>query len=149
VYKNASSHIDFYILKGLMRKTTLSELGSEATKTIQLYSLAAVGDETDGFGRKYFGHWELKPEEVKGDTVVYVGRVTPAVHFTMGGVVINERSEVLDGDGDGKEIGGLWAAGEVAGGVHGGNRLGGSSLLECVVFGRIAGNEVARHLDGQ
>lgn len=146
VYRNASSHIDFYIFKGLMRKTTLSGLGPEATGPIQEYALAAVGEEVDGFGRKYFGQWELKPKEVTGDSVVYVGRVTPAVHFTMGGVVINERSEVLDGDAE--EIEGLWAAGEVAGGVHGGNRLGGSSLLECVVFGRIAGDEVARYLDG-
>jgi succinate dehydrogenase/fumarate reductase flavoprotein subunit len=63
----------------------------------------------------------------------------------MGGVVINEKSEVLDESG--AKIEGVWAAGEVAGGVHGGNRLGGSSLLECCVFGRIAGSEVVRYLD--
>ncbi len=145
VYRNASSHIDFYIFKGLMRKSTLSELGTEALKTIKKYSLAAAGEEKDRFGRKYFGHWELKPEDVTGESVVYVGRVTPAVHFTMGGVVINERSEVLDGKW--LNIGGVWAAGEVAGGVHGGNRLGGSSLLECCVFGRTAGVEAAKFLE--
>jgi predicted heme/steroid binding protein len=57
---------------------------------------------------------------------------------------VNERSEVLSPDGT--AIRGLWAAGEVAGGVHGGNRLGGNSLLDCVVYGRIAGREVAKYL---
>lgn len=78
------------------------------------------------------------------DTVLYVGRVTPVVHFTMGGVVINEKAEVLDKEE--KRIQGIWAAGEVSGGIHGANRLGGSSLLECVVFGRIAGEQVAESL---
>ncbi|KAL1998304.1 hypothetical protein VTN02DRAFT_6432 [Thermoascus thermophilus] len=59
----------------------------------------------------------------------------------MGGVAITERAEVL-GDAD-VVIPGLWAAGEATGGVHGDNRLAGSSLLECVVFGRIAGDEAA------
>ena len=81
-------------------------------------------------------------KEVTPDTIIYVGRVTPAVHFTMGGVLINENSEVLDAEG--RPIKGLWAAGEVTGGIHGENRLGGSSLLECVVFGRIAGDQVAK-----
>lgn len=144
VYKNASSHIDFYIFKGLMRKSTISELGEKAVNTIKTYSFAAVGEVKDKFERTYFGHWELKPDEVSGESVVYVGRVTPAVHFTMGGVVINELAEVLDAHGE--KIEGVWAAGEVAGGVHGGNRLGGSSLLECCVFGRVAGGEVLKSL---
>lgn len=59
----------------------------------------------------------------------------------MGGVLINERSEVLKTAGE--TIPGVWAAGEVTGGLHGENRLGGSSLLECVVFGRIAATQVA------
>jgi FAD-dependent fumarate reductase len=128
-----------------MHKCTLSELGEEALRTVKQYSLASAGEEEDKLGRTYFGHWELKPDEVSGGSVVYVGRVTPAVHFTMGGVVINEKSEVLDESG--VKIEGVWAVGEVAGGVHGGNRLGGSSLLECCVFGRISGSEVVRYLD--
>ena len=55
----------------------------------------------------------------------------------MGGIVIDEQARVLNGEGS--PIPGLFAAGEVIGGVHGRNRLGGSSLLEAVVFGRIAG----------
>jgi FAD-dependent fumarate reductase len=144
VYKHASSHIDFYVFKGLMKKTTLSELGMEAWKTVRKYALAAEGEAEDEFGRTFFGHWELKSEEMSGKSVMFVGRVTPAVHFTMGGVVINEHAGVLGKKGLTME--GIWAAGEVTGGIHGENRLGGSSLLECVVFGRIAGEEVARYV---
>ena len=145
VYQNASSHIDFYVFKGLMRKTTLSELGAEVRNTIREYAIAAAGEAEDKLGRTYFGHWELKPNDVLNESVVYVGRVTPAVHFTMGGVVINELAEVLDVDE--KRIEGVWAAGEVAGGVHGENRLGGSSLLECCVFGRVAGSGISRFIN--
>jgi succinate dehydrogenase/fumarate reductase flavoprotein subunit len=127
-----------------MKKTTLSELGTDAETTVREYSIAAAGEIADPFGRTHFGHWELKPEEVSGESAVYVGRVTPAVHFTMGGVVISESAEVLDSQE--KAIKGVWAAGEVTGGVHGGNRLGGSSLLECCVFGRVAGEEVVKYL---
>jgi fumarate reductase (CoM/CoB) subunit A len=62
--------------------------------------------------------------------------VAPTSHFTMGGVRINEKCETC--------VPGLYAAGEVAGGVHGGNRLAGNALAECVVFGQIAGTEAAK-----
>ena len=65
------------------------------------------------------------------------------VHYTMGGININAAGEVqepLKGHfGSHRHIRGLYAAGEVTGGVHGSNRLAGNSLLECCVFGRIAG----------
>ncbi|KAF4635075.1 hypothetical protein G7Y89_g3037 [Cudoniella acicularis] len=144
VYNNASSHIDFYVWKGLMRKTTASELGVEAQSSIEEYAKAAAGHIVDPFGREYFGHWKLR--DVLPDSVVYVGLITPAVHFTMGGVIISPHSEVLDASS--KPIKGLWAAGEVTGGIHGENRLGGSSLLECVVFGKIAGEQAANYLEG-
>lgn len=145
VYKNASSHIDFYLWKGLMRKTTVGELGPIALSTIKDYAAAAAGHVTDFFRREYFGHWGL--HDVSEDSIVYVGTVTPAVHFTMGGVIISAQGEVLDADG--KAIEGLWAAGEVTGGVHGENRLGGSSLLECVVFGRVVGDEAAEFVGAE
>jgi len=62
----------------------------------------------------------------------------------MGGLEIDPESRVLGTDG--KPIPGLFAAGEVAGGVHGANRLGGSSLLGCVVFGRVSGDSAAAYL---
>lgn len=71
----------------------------------------------------------------------YAIDVTPAVHHTMGGIKINTKAEVLTSDG--KVIQGLYAAGEVTGGVHGGNRLGGNALADIVTFGRIAGKNAA------
>ena len=62
----------------------------------------------------------------------------------MGGLEIDPESRVLDKSG--KPIPGLFAAGEVAGGVHGANRLGGSSLLGCVVFGRVSGASAAAYI---
>ncbi|KAF2194069.1 Flavocytochrome c [Zopfia rhizophila CBS 207.26] len=144
VYNAVKSHVDFYMWKGLMKITTIEELGDGALEAVKRYADAAAGKEKDSLGRTSFAHWSLK--DPKPDSVVYAGIVTPVVHFTMGGVLINEKSEVLKEEGE--RIEGLWAAGEVTGGVHGGNRLGGSSLLECVVFGRIAGDHCAEFLKG-
>ncbi|KAL4892876.1 FAD binding domain-containing protein [Aspergillus ambiguus] len=134
-----ASHVEFYVWKGLMHKTTASELSSEAFRTLQDYADGVAGRKDDTFGRKAFGNWTLT--DVKPDSVVYTGKVTPVTHFTMGGAIFDEYSRVLDKNGT--AIQGLWAAGEVTGGLHGQNRLGGSSLLECVVFGRIAGDRAA------
>ncbi|XUY36769.1 NADH-dependent fumarate reductase, putative [Leishmania panamensis] len=78
----------------------------------------------------------------------YVAFVTPSIHYTMGGCLISPSAEMQTIDDTGvtpvrRPILGLFGAGEVTGGVHGGNRLGGNSLLECVVFGRIAGDRAA------
>jgi flavocytochrome c len=141
-YNAAKSHVDFYIFKGLMRKTTVSELGPGVLESIENYATSVSKGADDLFGRKAFGHWALK--EATPESVVYVGKVTPIIHYTMGGVLINEKSEILTRDN--KHIEGVWGAGEITGGIHGGNRLGGSSLLECVVFGRIAGDQCAEYL---
>lgn len=70
----------------------------------------------------------------------YIQKVVPAIHHTMGGIVINKDANVLDKDG--KVIKGLFAAGEVTGGIHGTNRLGGNAVTDVIVFGRIAGQKV-------
>lgn len=76
----------------------------------------------------------------------YVAYVTPSIHYTMGGCLISASAEILSQHrglnilADNHPILGLFGAGEVTGGVHGKNRLGGNSLLECVVFGKIAGD---------
>ena len=72
----------------------------------------------------------------------YAIKVTPGIHHTMGGLKIDGRTRVLKGDGS--VIPGLFAAGEVTGGVHGGNRLGGTAVSDFVVFGRIAGQEASK-----
>ncbi|KAF2680912.1 Flavocytochrome c [Lentithecium fluviatile CBS 122367] len=145
VYKAAKSHIDFYIFKKLMRKSTISDLDSNALPSIQEYAKAAAGKQKDSFGRTQFANWTLV--DPTPESVVYVGAVTPVVHFTMGGVLINEKSEMLNEKNE--PIEGVWGAGEVTGGVHGGNRLGGSSLLECVVFGRIAGEKCVEFVNSK
>ena len=66
--------------------------------------------------------------------------IAPAIHYTMGGIHITPKTQVLDGNGD--IIKGLFAAGEVAGGLHGNNRVGGNSIAETIVFGRQAGQQV-------
>jgi flavocytochrome c len=133
------SHMQFYLWKGLMRKTTFGELGQATIESVQEYANIVAGEKTDELGRTPFGNWTLT--DVQLDSVAFVGKVTPVLHFTMGGVIVNENSQVLDEQGD--AIPGLWAAGEVTGGLHGQNRLGGSSLLECAVFGKTAGNSAA------
>merc|ERR1719210_1746121 len=76
----------------------------------------------------------------------YVAIITPVIHYCMGGLEIDTDSAVVAKDG--KAIPGLYAAGEVAGGVHGNNRLGGNSLLDCVVFGRVSGKACCKYMLG-
>jgi len=78
------------------------------------------------------------------DTAPFYGiKVTAGIHHTMGGLKINEKTEVLTAEGT--AIPGLYAAGEVTGGVHGANRLGGNAVSDIVVFGRIAGTQAAEY----
>ena len=72
----------------------------------------------------------------------YAIKVTAGIHHTMGGVKINTNTQVLTADGT--AIPGLYAAGEITGGVHGANRLGGNAVSDFVVFGRIAGEQAAK-----
>ena len=74
----------------------------------------------------------------------YAVEVTPAIHHTMGGIHIDSKARVLTVDG--RIVEGLYACGEVTGGVHGGNRLGGNGVADIVVFGRIAGRQAAENL---
>ena len=73
----------------------------------------------------------------------YAVRVAPAVHHTLGGLKVNPDMQVLDNNDS--PIDGLFAAGEVTGGLHGANRLGGNGVADIVVNGRIAGQNAARH----
>lgn len=70
--------------------------------------------------------------------------VHPAIHYTMGGLHINDKTQVIDGNGN--VIPGLFAAGEVSGGLHGNNRIGGNSIAETVIFGRQAGIQMANDI---
>ena len=73
----------------------------------------------------------------------YAVKIAPGIHHTMGGIKINTSTQVIDTKGN--VIPGLYAAGEVTGGVHGGNRLGGNAVADIVVFGRIAGQQASEY----
>jgi flavocytochrome c len=91
---------------------------------------------------KYF----YKPLIEKADKIenspFYGVRLWPKVHHTMGGIRINSRAQVMDYNN--QCIKGLYAAGEITGGIHGASRLGSCAITECIVFGRIAGENVAK-----
>ena len=99
------------------------------------YNAAAEGSAGDAHGKSLFRH-----APVAADGVFYVGRIVPVLHYTMGGLRMDTEGRVLRADG--APIPRLSAAGEVTGGVHGHNRLGGNSLLECAVFGSIVGKRL-------
>lgn len=75
----------------------------------------------------------------------YIGAVAPGIHHTMGGVKIDTSAKVIDTKGN--PINGLFAAGEVTGGVHGGNRLGGNAVTDIIVFGGVAGESAVEYLN--
>ena len=141
---DASSVIQGYIKKGFtVTGETYAELGkamgvdeaafAETMKTWNGY-VAAKNDPD--FGRTSFAN--------KLDTAPYYAiKVTAGVHHTMGGLKINTNTEVLNENGE--VIPGLFAAGEVTGGVHGANRLGGNAVADFTVFGRIAGAAASKY----
>merc|ERR1719321_1978343 len=98
-----------------------------------------------GSGKKFY-HNIIPGSAVKTEPF-YVAIITPVIHYCMGGLEVDIDSAVLGPSG--KAIPGLYAAGEVAGGIHGNNRLGGNSLLDCVVFGRVAGLAAAKYILGE
>ena len=135
---DASSVIQGYIKKGYtVTGSTYEELGK------------AMGVDAAAFAEtmeKWNGYVEAKNDPDFGRTSFanplntapyYAVKVTAGVHHTMGGLKINTNTEVLNEKGE--VIPGLFAAGEVTGGVHGANRLGGNAVADFTVFGRIAG----------
>ena len=113
------------------------KLGMDAATlqaTVDAFNAAAEGGE-DEFGRTLFsttlenGPWVATARQA-------------CVHHTMGGVTIDTEARVLDEEG--QAIAGLYAAGEVTGGIHGANRLGGNAVVDTVVFGKLAGETVVK-----
>lgn len=106
--------------------------------TMDQYHKAFETKKDDAFGR---------PEMIAANNVwpMYAVQVTPAIHHTMGGVRINKNAEVIGVTA--KPIPGLYAAGEVTGGVHGGNRIGGNAVADIITFGRIAGANAASYMN--
>jgi urocanate reductase len=103
--------------------------------TISTYNGYVAAGKDEDFNRR----GKMRPV---AEGPFYMQRVVPSVHHTMGGLVIDEEAHVISTDGT--AIPGLFAAGEVAGGIHGTNRLGGNAVTDVVVFGRIAGRSAVK-----
>merc|ERR1712038_1398623 len=96
-----------------------------------------------GSGKKFY-HNVIDGSKVEKEDF-HVAIITPVIHYCMGGLVCTVDAECVDKDG---KIPGLYVAGEAAGGIHGNNRLGGNSLLDCVVYGRVAGKAACKYTAG-
>ena len=134
--------INGYVRKGFtVEGATVEELAGKIgvdpkglVETMAKYNgYVKAGEDKD------FGKTALPRELVKAP--FYAIEVSPAVHHTMGGVRINTNAEVLTADG--KVIPGLFAAGEITGGVHGANRIGGNAVTDITVYGKTAGENAA------
>lgn len=134
-----------------LKADTLEELAAlmnvpakDFLETVENYNRYCQGGDLEGqkdeFGRVLFTDTDKVNNGINNGPYYAALRV-PTVHHTMGGVQINENTQVMDTNG--KVIPGLFAAGEVTGGIHGSNRLGGNALTDTVVFGRIAGTSAS------
>ena len=139
--------------------STLSEL-AEATKTaaagctpafteeklretIEKYNEYVKNQKDDDFGKEVIaGAIDLAAIEADPNMGICISPRKASLHHTMGGVCIDTQTRVLRADGTAIE--GLWAAGEVTGGIHAGNRLGGNAIADIFTFGRIAGEQAAK-----
>jgi succinate dehydrogenase/fumarate reductase flavoprotein subunit len=146
--KEIQYHVDHYGARGLMKKFNsgadlAKELGVSSDylkNTFEMYNKDCAAGKPDRFGKRFFKNWPYNIEDSFN-----VCEITPVIHYTMGGIKTNHLSEI---EGPNGPIPGLYGAGEIMGGVHGKNRLGGNSLLDCVVYGRVAGREVMKYMAG-
>lgn len=142
---DASNVIQGYISKGFTTQgdtyeALAAELGMDEAafaETMNAWNACVEAKSDEEFGRTSFA-------SPLNTAPYYAIKVTAGVHHTMGGLKINSETQVLTEDGT--AIPGLFAAGEVTGGVHGANRLGGNAVADFVVFGRIAAESAAEYV---
>lgn len=142
---DASNVIQGYISKGFTTQgdtyeALAAELGMDEAafaETMNAWNACVEAESDEEFGRTSFA-------SPLNTAPYYAIKVTAGVHHTMGGLKINSETQVLTEDGT--AIPGLFAAGEVTGGVHGANRLGGNAVADFVVFGRIAAESAAEYV---
>jgi len=142
--RDGDKHVDLYTHKGLLKRIEGLN-GLAQWMNVDIEALRATYNSylnSSSVGHDEFGKVSFRglPNANLDDEVFYAGTVTPVLHYCMGGITIDAEGSVLNQDG--QKIPGLHAAGEVTGGVHGNNRLGGNSLLECTVFGTIVGKKL-------
>lgn len=127
----------------LVKADTIEELAEhfdldkdQLLKTVETFNENSKKEEDPDFNLRMLG-WTVE------EGPFYMLKAAPAVHHTMGGLKINTDAEVLTKDD--QVIDGLYAAGEVTGGIHGSNRLGSAAIADITVYGRIAGKNAAEH----
>lgn len=143
--KSRAKAIDYYEKMGFVKKADtikgVAEIIGVPTdqlqKTLESWNSAVKNKKDDAFNRKTGMEHDLSAAPY------YAIKIGPGIHYTMGGVKINTNTEVLDKEG--APIPGLFAAGEVTGGLHGENRIGGNSIAEIIIFGRQAGMKSAEY----
>ena len=142
-----STVIQKYIDRGMMIEcadtAALAELigvdESVIAETLEKWQAAVAAQKDEEFERE---NYDALLTDLSNPPY-YAVKISPGIHHCMGGVKINTNAEVISTEGE--PIPGLFAAGEVTGGVHGGNRLGGNAVADFVVFGRIAGQNAAEY----
>ena len=147
--RNNFTAVEFYDHVGLVSHgKTISDLAqnigvtaSNLNETITNWN-ESVTKKTD----KEFGRTTGMEHQIAQGPFFAI-HINPAIHYTMGGIHINPKTEVYDTDGN--IIKGLYAAGEVSGGLHGNNRIGGNSIAETVIFGRQAGIQMSKFVKKQ
>lgn len=143
---NGSTIANMVAQGSVIEADTLAELaektGMDAAKlqaAVDGYNAVVRGETEDALGFKADN--EADKEMLDGPW--YACKKVPTVHHTMGGLKINVDTQVLGADD--QPIPGLYAAGEVTGGIHGSNRLGGNAIADCMVFGQVAGRTAANN----
>lgn len=137
--RDIRSVVDTYVQRGFMKEfATVEEMAgymkvdaATLKKTIEDWNAIVAAKKDPEFNREAGFDRDLS------HAPYYVVKIAPGVHHTMGGVKINTKAQVISKDGN--PITGLFAAGEVTGGIHGGNRIGGNAVTDIIIFGRTAG----------
>lgn len=137
--------IDFYEEQGLTKSAdSIEELAEEIdvpaetlAKTLDTWNQAVADKDDAEFNR------ETAMDNDLSTGPFYAIAIAPGIHHTMGGVKINTETQVINTDDN--TIPGLYAAGEVTGGLHGNNRIGGNAVADIIIFGRQAGTQAAAY----
>ncbi|MDD4080580.1 MAG: FAD-binding protein, partial [Eubacteriales bacterium] len=131
---NVSRYVQADTLEELAEK--LGMPADALVKTIDDFNSYTDGETVDPLGRVAFSGIKIETAPF------YAYPRSPAVHHTMGGVLIDAKTRALNLSGE--VIDGLYCAGEITGVLHGANRVGGNAIVDFVVFGRIAGEQAAK-----
>lgn len=143
--RERASAVDHYDEQGLLvTADTIEELAEKLdmnpdvlSETLDKWNEAVANQDDKEFGRTTAMDYNLE------NGPFFAANIAPGIHHTMGGLKINTSTEVLNTDG--QAIPNLYAAGEVTGGVHGGNRIGGNAVTDIIIFGREAGKSASEN----